>query len=147
MELLPEMVKTWQTAPFSWCIRPDHLHFLLQDKDVVGFVRAFKGRLTPEARRLERGRVLWQRSFYDHALRGVESLGDVALYIWENPVRAGIFACASAYPWSGSLVWPNWRNRRELLQAVINLAPTRGGLLEAVAQIQVLTISTVPNSF
>jgi hypothetical protein len=88
---------------------PDHLHFLLQDKDVVGFVRVFKGRLTPEARRLERGRVLWQRSFYDHALREAESLGDVALYIWENPVRTGIITCASAYPWSGSLVWPNWR--------------------------------------
>ncbi len=114
MELLPEMVKARHAVLFSWCIMPDHLHFLLQDKDVIGFVRVFKGRLTPEARRLEHGWMLWQRSFYDHALRGAESLGDVALYIWENPVRAGIISCASAYPWSGSLAWPNWR---ELLGA------------------------------
>jgi putative transposase len=81
MELLPEMVGARNAVLFSWCIMPDHLHFLLQDKDVIDFVRIFKGRLTPEARRLERGRALWQRSFYDHALREAESLGDVARYI------------------------------------------------------------------
>ena len=124
MELLPQMVKARHAVCFSWCIMPDHLHLLLQDRDVIGFARVFKGRLTPEARRLEHGRLLWQRSFYDHALREAESLGDVALYIWENPVRAGIIACASAYPWSGSLAWPNWR---ELLGADTGGDKPQGG--------------------
>jgi putative transposase len=88
---------------------PDHLHLLLQDKDIIGFVRVLKGRLTPEGCRLRPGQVLWQRSFFDHALRKEESLNDVARYIWENPVRAGIVDCASEYEWSGSLVWPNWK--------------------------------------
>jgi REP element-mobilizing transposase RayT len=88
---------------------PDHVHLLLQDKDIIEFVRLFKGRLTPAARGLEPGRALWQRSFYDHALRWEESLSHVALYIWQNPVRAGIIDCAWNYPWSGSLVWPDWK--------------------------------------
>ena len=69
---------------------PDHIHLLLQDNNVMEVVRLLKGRLTPGARRLEPGRALWQRSFYDHAPRQVESLTDVAFYIWQNPVRAGI---------------------------------------------------------
>jgi putative transposase len=108
-DLLADLAKNRGTALHAWCIMPDHIHLLLQDKDIVEFVRFFKGRLTPEARRLEPGRALWQRSFYDHALRWEESLSDVALYIWQNPVRAGIIDCASDYPWSGSLVWPDWK--------------------------------------
>ena len=92
MRLVPEIVKTRQTVLFSWCIMPDHLHLLLKDKDIVDFVRLFKGRLTPSARGFERGRVLWQRSFYDHALREEESLEKVARYIWQNPVRSGIIS-------------------------------------------------------
>ena len=110
MLLFLEMVQARQTVLFSWCIMPDHLHLLLKDKDIVDFLRLFKGRLTPLARRLEHGRVLWQRSFYDHALREEESLEKVARYIRQNPVRSGIISCASAYRWNGSLVWPNWKD-------------------------------------
>jgi putative transposase len=108
-QLLSKMSKERETALFAWCIMPDHLHLLLQDSDIMDFIRLLKGRITPEGRRIEPGRTLWQRSFYDHALRKEESLADVALYIWYNPVRAGIIDCAWNYPWSGSLVWPDWK--------------------------------------
>ena len=125
VELLLNFAKRRETVLYAWCIMPDHIHLLLQDKDVVELVRLLKGRLTPEARRLEPGRVLWQRGFYDHALREVESLLDVAHYIWQNPVRAGITACASGYPWSGSQVWPNWKAMLVVDErAGINPAPT-----------------------
>jgi hypothetical protein len=48
---------------------------------------------------------LWQRRFYDHALRASESIEIVAGYIWNNPVRAGLVSEADDYPFSGSLVW------------------------------------------
>ena len=127
VELLVDLAKRRETVLYAWCIMPDHIHMLLQDKDVVEFVRLLKGRLAPEARRLEPGRVLWQRSFYDHALREAESLLDVALYIFQNPVRAGITDCASSYPWSGSLVWPDWKAMlvvNERARAGLNPAPT-----------------------
>lgn len=74
-----------------------------------GFCSLLKGKLTPLARRLEPDRALWQRSFYDHALRREETLSDVARYIWHNPVRAGLVMRARDYPWSGSLVWSDWK--------------------------------------
>ena len=93
----------------AWCIMPDHVHLLVQDLDLVEFVRLLKGRMTPPARRHENGRRLWQRSFHDHGLRRDESLEHVALYIFENPVRSGWVDNAVDHPWSGSNVWPDWR--------------------------------------
>jgi len=109
VQLLIEMGTERETILYSWCIMPDHVHILLQDKDIINFVRLLKGRLTPIARRLEPGRALWHHSFYDHALRKEETLNMVSQYIWGNPVRAGIIDRATNYPWSGSLVWDNWK--------------------------------------
>jgi len=94
----------------AWVVMPDHVHLLVQDPDLVEFVRLLKGRMTPPARRYEQGRRLWQRSFHDHGLRRDESLERVALYIFENPVRSGLVGNAEDYPWSGSNVWPDWRS-------------------------------------
>jgi hypothetical protein len=52
---------------------------------------------------------LWQRSFYDRALRNEESLESVARYIFFNPVEAGLVEQWADYRWSGSVVWPDWR--------------------------------------
>jgi REP element-mobilizing transposase RayT len=95
------------TDIFAFCVMPDHIHMLIQDDNVVDFVRLFKGRVTPLARKLEH-RKLWQRSFYDHALRKEESIYEIAQYIWENPIRAGIADDPQAYAWSGSMTWPEW---------------------------------------
>ena len=91
------------TKLFAWCLMPDHLHLLLQDNDIVEFVRLLKGKLSVVSRRLEPGRRLWQRSFYDHGLRKEESVKDVCMYIWNNPVRKGIVKTAGEYPWSGGI--------------------------------------------
>ena len=77
---------------------PDHVHLLVAgrcDAPLVRFVQHFKqatGHHSPG---------LWQRSYYDHILRYEESAGNVARYIWGNPVRAGIVESALAYPYSG----------------------------------------------
>ncbi|MDQ7783175.1 MAG: transposase [Desulfomonilaceae bacterium] len=109
VQLLADLASERKTSLYAWCIMPDHVHLLLQDEEIVEFLRLFKGRMTPKSRRLDPTRTLWQRSFYDHALRKDESLETVAVYIWQNPVRLGIVDHAFVYPWSGSLVWPNWR--------------------------------------
>lgn len=106
---LLELSKDRGAAVYAWSILPDHVHLLVQDDDLVQFVRLFKGRLTLLARALEKARKLWQVSFYDHALREQESLRRVAGYIWENPVRAGLVEDPLAYPWSGSQAWPDWK--------------------------------------
>ncbi|MCJ7593832.1 MAG: transposase [Desulfobacterales bacterium] len=109
VNLVRHMAQARAAKLYAWCAMPDHIHLLLQDRDIVDFVRLVKGKMTPKARSLEYGRRLWQRSFYDHGLRREEDLRDTALYIWWNPVRAGIVDDPLTYPWSGSEVWLDWR--------------------------------------
>jgi len=96
----------WSTL-HAWCVMPDHVHLLMEDADVVGYVRVFKGSLTTRARCIDSHRRLWQRSFHDHAPRSRESLFETARYVLGNPVRAGIVAKAAEYRWSGSGTWPD----------------------------------------
>ena len=51
------------------------------------------------------GTQLWQKGYYDHALRLDEDVCDAALYIFANPVRAGLVAEVTDYPFSGSFEW------------------------------------------
>lgn len=95
---------------YAWCVMPDHLHLLVIDPDIIAMVRAIKGRVTPFARRFGTNRKLWQRSFYDHGLRREESVEQVAMYIFENPTRKELLNQPAEYRWSGSNVWPNWRD-------------------------------------
>lgn len=97
------------TVLHAWCVMPDHLHLLVNDVDVIDFVRILKGRVLVHARRVDAGRRLWQRSFHDHALRTEERETDAVRYVLFNPVRAGIVAAAGEYRWSGSETRPDWR--------------------------------------
>ena len=45
----------------------------------------------------------WQRDFFDHRLRGDESLRDKEQYIRQNPVRAGLVKDANEWPY---VWWP-----------------------------------------
>jgi len=109
VQLVRDLALALRVKVYAWCIMPDHIHFLLQDGEPISFIRLFKGKMTPAARAVEPERRLWQRSFYDHALRKQESISNVACYIWENPVRGAIVKEPIEYSWSGSEVWPDWR--------------------------------------
>ena len=110
VQLIKDLSSAHKLKIFAWCIMPDHIHLLIQGINIIDFIRLFKGKLTPIARSIEAGRKLWQRSFFDHAIRKEESLHNVACYIWENPIRARIIDEPTSYRWSGSEVWPDWRN-------------------------------------
>jgi len=45
----------------------------------------------------DRGPV-WQKGYYDHALRDEENLAAVARYIVANPLRAGLARNVADYP-------------------------------------------------
>ena len=91
----------------AFCLMPDHLHLLLQgsslNADLLKFMNGFKQR-TSHDYWVRNGKTLWQVSFYDHVLRGEDAPGDVAWYIWLNPVRAGLVEKAEDYPYSGPFV-------------------------------------------
>ena len=101
----------------AYCLMPDHIHALIEGRhpaaDFREFVRIFKQRSSFEWKR-ERGKPLWQRSYFEHVLRDDEDTIGVAKYILENPVRAGLVERPEDYPYLGSLTV----SVRELLYSV-----------------------------
>lgn len=89
-------------SSLAWVVMPDHLHWLFQlvgDRSLSMVMKQFKGRSARRINaRLGREGPLWQRAFYDHALRSDEDLRGVARYIIANPLRAGLVERLGAYP-------------------------------------------------
>jgi REP-associated tyrosine transposase len=113
----------------AYCVMPDHVHVVVEGKcdesDVGRFVKAFK-QVTAFHFKQETGERLWQKKYYDHILRGSDSLDAVMWYVWLNPVRAGLCEDARSYAYSGSftLDWngkslsvekwvPPWKDRKD----------------------------------
>jgi len=87
---------TPEAETIAFVVMPDHIHWLIQlgDKKTLSeVVRLLKVFITHKT-----GRI-WQKGYYDHALRKDEDLKDIARYIILNPVRAGIIKTIREYPW------------------------------------------------
>jgi putative transposase len=75
-------------------LMPDHLHMLIGingETTLSSVIRDFK-RITAR-----RGKIHWQRNFFDHRLRHDESECQKADYIRQNPVRAGLIRSTEAW--------------------------------------------------
>ncbi len=86
----------------AWVVMPDHMHWLFQLGEQITLsdvLKSFKARSAISINRhLNRKGRLWQRSYYDHALRKEEDIRDVARYIVANPLRAGLVTKIGNYP-------------------------------------------------
>jgi len=88
------------------CVMPDHVHLLLAPtlENLIDLIGKWKSYST----HLMRGKgvigKVWQRSFFDHAVRKDEDLIKVAEYIVCNPVRKGLVQDWRHYPYS----WHKW---------------------------------------
>ena len=70
-----------------YLLMPDHVHALVtfpDDREMRRIVEGWKRMVAWKAR------VIWQRGFFDHRLRGRESFEEKAAYIRLNPCRAGL---------------------------------------------------------
>ena len=107
LHVLEETSGQFGFGAYAYCFMPDHLHLLLtgeESSSLVKFMALFKQR-TGFAFRKAHGLRLWQKSYYNHILRQEEALNDVAMYIFENPVRKGLVADYQDYPFYGSFVF------------------------------------------
>jgi REP element-mobilizing transposase RayT len=93
-------------------VMPDHVHLLftaLRDSDGWTFalpeiMKAIKGTSARSINKLlRRSGFLWQDEFFDHVLRGGESLRETIDYIRQNPVRKGLVEKPEGYRW----LWVN----------------------------------------
>lgn len=86
----------------AWVLMPDHLHWLFaltEKNSLPEVIRLLKGRSAFALNRfLQRHGPVWQKSFYDHALRRDEDVRLMAQYIIANPLRRGLVEDVLDYP-------------------------------------------------
>ncbi len=86
----------------AWVVMPDHFHWLfrLESELQLGeVIRRVKGRSGANINQyLGRRGTLWQKNYYEHALRKEEDLRSTARYIVANPLRAGLVQRLGDYP-------------------------------------------------
>jgi REP element-mobilizing transposase RayT len=92
----------------AWVLMPDHLHWLFalaEKNSLPEVIRLLKGRSACSLNRiLQRQGPVWQKSFYDHALRKDEDVRLVAQYVIANPLRRGLVEDVLDYPlWD--MIW------------------------------------------
>lgn len=90
---------------FCYCIMADHLHLLLSlgeyyHGNLQNWVSAFKRHTAKTLKDELNLHSVWQKNFFDHIVRKEETIGDIANYILNNPVRKGIVANWQEFPFS-----------------------------------------------
>ncbi|MEW6766188.1 MAG: transposase [Pseudomonadota bacterium] len=85
----------------AFVVMPDHVHWLLElhTTTLERLMQTVKSRSAIAVnKRLQQTGPVWQRGFYDHALRKEEDLAAIARYIVANPLRAGLVKKLGDYP-------------------------------------------------
>jgi putative transposase len=107
LDVLREEQERQSCAVFTYCLMPDHLHFLVSPRmdgiSVLKFTNQYKGKVTNRSWTVGWRGKLWQPRYYDHIVRAEEDLYRIAEYILNNPVRKGLAVCHEDWPWSGHM--------------------------------------------
>jgi len=97
------LMRTERSAEtLAYVVMPDHLHWLMQLRsgyDLARVMRFAKSETTRQIRVLHGDSdLIWQRGFYDQAVRDDEDIVNFARYIVANPIRAGLVKSVREYP-------------------------------------------------
>lgn len=96
------------TRSVAYVVMPDHIHWLVELRagTLENVMKRFKSRTAQQVNRL-RGRIgrFWQACYHDHAIRSDESLYRHAMYLMNNPIRAGLTTQLGQYPHA----WRMWQ--------------------------------------
>jgi REP element-mobilizing transposase RayT len=90
----------------AFCIMPDHFHVLfvlLSQNSLVEIMRSLGKFTAAQINKClcARGQF-WQDGFHDHCCRSNDEVLELLTYIKFNPVRAGLVADASLWPYSSA---------------------------------------------
>ncbi len=107
LDILLEEQERQKCLVFTYCLMPDHLHFLASPAQdgisILKFTDQYKGKTTNRSWELGWQGKLWQPRYYDHIVRREESLAAIAAYILNNPVRKGLVMHPEDWSWSGHM--------------------------------------------
>jgi REP element-mobilizing transposase RayT len=90
----------------AWCLMPNHVHVLVLVTSVPmsEFVKSWKGYTGREANPILRraGESFWADGYWDTYMRDADQERRTALYIENNPVKAGLARLRTEWPWSSA---------------------------------------------
>ena len=87
----------------AYCVMPDHIHVLMKPRRRIQLSRLVTAIKNAIGRALQASalHVRWQHGYYDKVLRPGDSENEIAHYIVQNPVRAGLVEDSASYPFGG----------------------------------------------
>jgi REP element-mobilizing transposase RayT len=89
---------------FAWTIMPNHVHVLFQMKDgyqISQILHSWKSYSAHQANKLlKRTGEFWQHEYFDTSIQSERQLEFTLRYILNNPVKAGLCAEVSQWPWT-----------------------------------------------
>jgi putative transposase len=88
----------------EFVLMPDHFHLLLSPTlSLERSLQLIKGGFSYRARKeLEFQGEVWEKSFYDRRVRGMEDYYNFKQYIRRNPVKRGLIGLPEEYPYSSA---------------------------------------------
>lgn len=102
--------EAWRVG--RYVIMPDHLHYFATNIDPLidldRWVRYWKSQFTKHQRRTNPGAVVWQTDHWDVTIRTWQKYDEKWEYVRLNPVRHGLVADASAWPFQGEIHRLEW---------------------------------------
>jgi putative transposase len=132
-EIVQLLLDCWRKAGHwlvgRYVVMPDHLHLFCAPgqfpatplKRWAQFWRNESTRRWPAPDE----KPVWQPDFFDRQRRSGESHHQKWLYVWNNPVRAGLVHRAADWPFQGELNVLPWHEPVERSQGVAELRPPR----------------------
>ncbi|SPE60947.1 conserved hypothetical protein [Verrucomicrobia bacterium] len=115
-EIVALLLNCWREADHwlvgRWVAMPDHLHLFCAPATapatpVASWARFWRSQVT--RRWPYRGETpIWQRDFFDRRLRSGESYRQKWLYLWENPIKAGMVTRPEDWPYQGEMNVLSW---------------------------------------
>ena len=91
-----------EVALHAAVLMPDHIHFVASPGtiDIVRWIGHWKSISTRSAWAAGQRGTIWQRRFYDRALRSVEEFGVALDYVLRNPIAASLVQDGEEWPHS-----------------------------------------------
>jgi len=105
LDCLERTRRLYQLRVYGYVVMPEHVHLLISEPQEEQLYVAIQALKVASSRRTARFRPpshprLWQRRYFDHNVRSLESFETLLRYTHRNPVKRGLAVKPEDWKWS-----------------------------------------------